>query len=131
MRADAVLGLELLRQLGGAAEAGRGGNLGDPPRIFARARDARDFVAIQKRVAGIYLENGKSVSTQHGPGCLATTGYRAADFAADPYLWFCMVHPDDRDRTGRELSRQRGGEPVDEFENRYLAKDGSWQVPRY
>jgi tetratricopeptide (TPR) repeat protein len=63
-------------------------------RVFARARDSQDFMAIQKRVARIYLENGKSdlalrilrsliMQAPEDPGLLAEVA-AAESIAGDP-----------------------------------------------
>jgi two-component system, cell cycle sensor histidine kinase and response regulator CckA len=44
----------------------------------------------------VTLENGKAVSTVHSPGCVAVTGYTSGEYAADPSLWFRMVHDQDK-----------------------------------
>lgn len=35
-------------------------------------------------------------STTHGPGCEAVTGYSPAEFANDAYLWYRVIHDEDR-----------------------------------
>jgi PAS domain S-box-containing protein len=54
-------------------------------------------------------------------------GWTMEEFLARPYIE--LVHPDDRDRTLREVERQiSSGEKVLQFENRYLHKDGTWRT---
>jgi PAS domain S-box-containing protein len=77
------------------------------------------------------------VSTEHGPGCVATTGYTPEDYAVDPYLWFHMVHPDDRDGVQRQVAKLLAGEPVPPLEHRIRHRDGTTRwvrdtvVPHY
>ena len=71
-----------------------------------------------------YIENGKVVKTVHGPGCIAVTGYSAEEFAADPYLWFNMVFPEDHDRVKKYASRILTGKNLDPVEHRIRRKDG-------
>jgi PAS domain S-box-containing protein len=52
-------------------------------------------------------------------------GYTAAEMLARPYVEF--VHPDDRVQTTSEADRLSGGGQVLNFENRYLAKDGTYR----
>ena len=56
-----------------------------------------------------------------------TLGWTIDELLAQPYTAF--VHPDDLDKTIREVERQvKAGEKVFQFENRYRHKDGSWRV---
>ncbi len=61
------------------------------------------------------------------PAVTSILGWSPEEFLARPYLdW---VHPDDRDRTAREVERQvREGQIVLRFENRYLHRDGTWRI---
>lgn len=54
-----------------------------------------------------------------------TLGYTLEELMARPYVDF--VHPDDRGLTGRESQRLRLGGLTFDFENRYLAKDGTYR----
>ena len=56
-----------------------------------------------------------------------TLGWTVDELLSRPYVEF--IHPDDLDRTMREVERQVvAGETVFHFENRYRHKDGSWRV---
>jgi two-component system, sensor histidine kinase and response regulator len=50
-------------------------------------------------------------------------GYTEAELLSRPYVEF--IHPDDRQATGKEVSKQSSGEEVLYFENRFLHKDGT------
>jgi len=71
-----------------------------------------------------YIEDGKVVKTVHGPGCIAVTGYSAEEFAADSYLWFNMVSPEDHDCVKKYASRILIGKNLDPVEHRIRRKDG-------
>ena len=71
-----------------------------------------------------YIKDGKVVKTVHGPGCIAVTGYSAEAFAADLFLWFNMVFPEDRDRVKKYASRILTGKNLDPVEHRIRRKDG-------
>lgn len=45
----------------------------------------------------VNVDNGRPVSTVHGSGCLAVTGYTQEDFQTHPNLWCEMIHNDDRE----------------------------------
>ena len=73
----------------------------------------------------VVMDQSGAVSTVHGPGCLAVTGFSAEEYAADPQLWYLMVHPEDRGPVldaARQLKESRS--PVT-FEHRIMHKDGS------
>jgi PAS domain S-box-containing protein len=53
-------------------------------------------------------------------------GYTIEELLARPYLE--LVHPDDRDQTAIEAAKLDVGGTVVTFENRYLAKDGTYRA---
>jgi len=56
-------------------------------------------------------------------------GYSREELRAVPFVE--LVHPDDRQRTEAEAAGLFEGETTVGFENRYLAKDGSWHWLRW
>jgi len=56
-------------------------------------------------------------------------GYSDEELRATPYME--LVHPDDRARTEGEAARLFGGSGTAGFENRLLAKDGTWRWLRW
>jgi diguanylate cyclase (GGDEF)-like protein/PAS domain S-box-containing protein len=56
-------------------------------------------------------------------------GYSDEELRAAPFGE--LVHPEDRERTEAELAGQFEGNGTAGFENRYLAKDGSWHWLRW
>ncbi|HEX6689248.1 MAG TPA: sensor domain-containing diguanylate cyclase [Solirubrobacterales bacterium] len=56
-------------------------------------------------------------------------GYSDEELRAKPFIDF--VHPEDRERTETEASALFDGHETVAFENRYLAKDGSWHWLRW
>jgi diguanylate cyclase (GGDEF)-like protein/PAS domain S-box-containing protein len=59
----------------------------------------------------------------------AHLGYGVAELRAVPFVE--RVHPDDRERTEAEAAALFEGAKTSSFENRYLAKDGSWHWLRW
>jgi len=60
------------------------------------------------------------------PSFTHTLGYSEQELLAKPLIEF--IHPDDRQTTGDEIARQLNGAIVTAFfENRYLAKDGTYR----
>jgi len=56
-------------------------------------------------------------------------GYRLEELRATPFIEF--VHPEERERTEAEAAALFEGVETLSFENRYLAKDGSWHWLRW
>ncbi|MBF0465971.1 MAG: PAS domain S-box protein [Nitrospirae bacterium] len=85
----------------------------------------------------VEVSEGKAVSTSHGPGCLAVTGYTSEEYAQDYFLWYRMIHPEDRHSASAMAEKTLRGEQVQPVEHRIIHKDGSirWvrntTVPRH
>jgi len=81
--------------------------------------------AITSYTYSVDLRDGVPRSTSHSMGCLAATGYTPADFAADPYLWIKMVHPDDREMVRQHAAKTLADSGNGPIEHRILHRDGS------
>ncbi|GAB4413546.1 MAG: hypothetical protein OHK0032_09650 [Thermodesulfovibrionales bacterium] len=85
----------------------------------------------------VMVEDGMAVSTSHGPGCVAVTGYTPEELDADPHLWYRMVHEEDRGAVVEQTNRVLTGKAVRPLEHRIIHKDGQMRwvrntvVPRY
>ncbi|HSN68146.1 MAG TPA: PAS domain S-box protein, partial [Thermoanaerobaculia bacterium] len=85
----------------------------------------------------VRVEDRRPVSTEHGPGCVAVTGYHPEEYAADPFLWYRMIYEEDRPAVEAQAARILAGETVDPVEHRVRHKDGTLRwvrntpVPRY
>ncbi|CAB3682903.1 Sensor histidine kinase RcsC [Trinickia soli] len=65
------------------------------------------------------------------PAFTKVLGWSAEELLSRPFIDF--VHPEDRASTVHKIEGRRPGEPIDQFENRYLCKDGgtrwlSWKA---
>ncbi len=80
---------------------------------------------ITSYVYTVEIQQNQAVSTTHGPGCMAITGYTTAEYTADPYLWYCMIHKDDRNMVLQAVERLLTGETVQPLEHQIYHKDGS------
>ena len=68
-------------------------------------------------------EGGPS-ATAHGPGCEAVTGYTSQELEADPFLWYSMIHSEDRPAVTAQAERILKGETPPPLEHRIIHKDG-------
>ena len=90
----------------------------------ARAEDERDrFFDISLEMLAIAGDDG--YFKHLNPAWEQTLGWTLEELKSRPYLDF--VHPDDREVTSVERQRLRMGGRVLDFENRYLAKDGTYR----
>ena len=85
----------------------------------------------------VEMDCGTVLSTNHGHGCIAVTGYTADEFKSDSTLWYRIIHPDDRQTVISGVQQIiETGRPVS-IEHRLIRKDGSirWvrnkQAPRH
>jgi len=58
-------------------------------------RYERLLAAASDYVFSVNLDHGVT-STKHGAGCEAITGYSPAEYSDDPYLWYRVIHDEDR-----------------------------------
>ena len=88
-------------------------------------------------VVRVQVIGGAAVSTRHGPGCVAVTGYTPEDFARDTGLWLRLVVPEDRGLVLEQTADVEANRRMRPVEHRIVRKDGSvrWvrstPVPQY
>jgi PAS domain S-box-containing protein len=104
--------------------------LAERTRVEAALRESEEryrriSVAVTDYIYTVRLEAGRVIGTQHGPGCVAVTGYGSEDFAADPDLWIRMVDEADRDAVREQARRIVAGEDPPPLEHRIRRKDGA------
>jgi PAS domain S-box-containing protein len=73
----------------------------------------------------VQVENGRPAASQHSPGCVAVTGYASDEYARDPFLWYRMVHEDDRQAVLDMTNMVFSGKTPPPLEHRIIHKDGS------
>ena len=88
-------------------------------------RYRRMLASVTNYIYTVTVENGQVVSTSHGPGCLAVTGYTSDEYAQNPNLWYQMVHPDDRQAVLEQTLLVLNGLACSQLEHRIIHKDGS------
>jgi PAS domain S-box-containing protein len=72
----------------------------------------------------VMIEQGQASRSIHNPGCVAVTGYEAADYEQQPDLWYKMVHEADRAAVVEQAARVSRGEVPPPLEHRILHKNG-------
>lgn len=97
------------------------------------ALSAKDVAALQAQ-CDVFFETSLDMCAVAGlngyfirvnPVCQSILGYTPEEFCSIPYLE--LVHPDDIEKTVKEIEKQLDGSKVFNFENRYKAKDGSYK----
>ena len=81
-------------------------------------------------VFAVKVESDGRLTTQHGPGSVAVTGYSPDEFAGRSALWLDMVVPADRDRVLAQIDdvvRKGAARPI---EHRIVRKDGAMRFVR-
>ncbi|MCY2987647.1 MAG: SpoIIE family protein phosphatase [Planctomycetota bacterium] len=81
--------------------------------------------AVTTYTYSVQLVDGVPVSTAHSAGCELATGYTPEDYGADPYLWFRMVHHEDRERVQQYVACILGGEELLALEHRIIHRDST------
>ena len=105
--------------------------------LASELRYRRLVAAVTDYIYTVEVRDGNVVGTYHGPGCAAVTGYGPEEFEEDPYLWYQMIHQEDKQRVTGHTQRLLEGEDIPSLEHRIIHKDGSvrWVrntiVPRY
>ena len=78
----------------------------------------------------VKVEQGRPVSTTHGPGCVRVTGYTTEDLERDPHLWHQMVKEEDRLAVLKQAAHVLAGECVT-LEHRIIDKSGAVRWVRH
>jgi len=91
----------------------------------SEARFRELLASVTSYVYTVAMERGRAVSTTHGPGCVTVTGYSAEDYAADPDLWYRMIHGEDRQGVLDAAQQALASKAAVTFEHRLRHKDGS------
>jgi PAS domain S-box-containing protein len=85
---------------------------------------ARLLGSVTDYVYTVTVAEGRPVTTSHGPGCEAVTGYTPEQFQADPFLWYRMIYADDRAVVSAQAERILHCQTPPPLEHRIVHKDG-------
>ncbi|MBU5637302.1 SpoIIE family protein phosphatase [Geomonas sp. Red69] len=105
--------------------------------VRSERRYKRLVAAVTDYIYTVTLSEGNVVKTSHGPGCLSVTGYSDEEYQKNPFLWYQMIHEEDRAAVTSLTDELRAGKEIPSVEHRIRHKDGSlhWVintiVPRY
>ncbi len=72
----------------------------------------------------VQIQDGEVLRKLHGSGCEAITGYKPAEYAADPMLWIAIVVDEDRALIERQLESALSATRPAPIEYRIHRKDG-------
>jgi PAS domain S-box-containing protein len=88
-------------------------------------RHKRLLESVTDYIYTVKVADGKPVSTSHGEGCLAVTGYTSQEFEENPYLWLQMIVEEDRPAVQDHVSSVMTGATVAPLEHRIIHKSGT------
>lgn len=95
----------------------------DSALLESEQRYKRLLAATTDYVYSVLVFAGQSQETVHGPGCEAVTGYTSREFSSDPYLWYRVIHEEDRAVVLAQVDRLFQGEQPQPLEHRIIHKD--------
>jgi PAS domain S-box-containing protein len=104
--------------------------LTQPNRLLQELRESekrfrRLLEATTDYIYRVTLENGRCVKTEYGLGCEAVTGYTPLEFETFEFLWYQIIHEEDRAAVEKQIDRILRGEEPPPLEHRIIRKDRS------
>jgi len=94
--------------------------------LFNSEEQCRTIVSnINEYVYSVRFESGTITSIYHSPKCYDITGYTPGEYYRDPFLWFTMIHDDDRELVTDFLNHILAGRNHSPIRHRIRHKDGS------
>ena len=98
---------------------------GEQTTLESEQRYKRLLASVTDYVYAVTVEGGRAISTFHGPGCEAVTGYTSDEFERDQELWYRMIREEDRPAVLEQTERILRGEEPPPLEHRIIHKNGS------
>jgi PAS domain S-box-containing protein len=93
--------------------------------LESEQRYKRLLASVTDYVYSVTVDTGRAVSTFHGPGCEAVTGYTSDEFERDQQLWYRMIREEDRPAVLEQAERILRGEEPPPLEHRIIHKNGT------
>jgi PAS domain S-box-containing protein len=90
-----------------------------------RERYQRLLESVTSYVYTVTIQDGQPISTVHGNGCEAVTGFTQEEYAATPDLWCWMIHDEDRPEVLETTQRILTGTSPLTIRHRILHKNGT------
>lgn len=91
----------------------------------SQERYERVVMAMRGFMFTVLMEDGNPVRTAHYPGTQEVTGYTAAEYHANPALWFSMIVEEDRATVTRQIEAVEKEKKTYSVEHRIRHKNGS------
>ncbi|TFH64210.1 MAG: PAS domain S-box protein, partial [Candidatus Zixiibacteriota bacterium] len=91
----------------------------------SKERYKRLLASVTDYIYTVKIVDGKPVSTSHGEGCLAVTGYTPKEFEENPYLWFEMTFEEERPAVQEHVPSVIARATISPLEHRIIHKNGS------
>src|SRR6266853_717737 len=93
--------------------------------LESEQRYKRLLASVTDYVYSVTVEDGRAVSTFHGPGCEAVTGYTSDEFEQNQQLWYRMIREEDRPAVLEQAEHILKGQETPPLEHRIIHKDRS------
>jgi PAS domain S-box-containing protein len=97
----------------------------DGATIESEQRYKRLLASVTDYAYAVMVKDGRAVSTVHGPGCEAVTGYTSEEFGTDQTLWYRMIREEDRPAVLEQAERILRGQEPPPLEHRIIHKSGT------
>lgn len=110
---------------GGAVPSAEGGDVRYREILEEQENRYRNLIQnIHEYIYSVNYADGIFSSTYHSDKSFEVTGYRPREYEENPYLWFSMIHEDDRRLVNEFLSRIQSAGGTATLEHRIIHKDG-------
>ncbi|TAL38518.1 MAG: PAS domain S-box protein [Spirochaetes bacterium] len=80
---------------------------------------------VSEYIYSVRMRDEESVRSYHSPQSARVTGYSPEELGSNPYLWYLMIHAEDRARVSAFLAAVRNSGASSSIEHRIVRKDGS------
>src|ERR1700722_2960700 len=90
--------------------------------LESEQRYKRLLASVTDYAYAVTVEDGRAVSTFHGAGCEAVTGYTSEELEQDQQLWYRMIREEDRPAVLEQADRILKGQETPPLEHRIIHK---------